>query len=367
MPTSGSHAYQGVARAAPPSSSAAIITYTYDEVIALQTATVPVSAASAATFEDALQKVCHQMEQRLAALKQRRRKKRGGGSERPTSSAHGHHHGHGGGSGGSGWKGEGGHASARTSSASSSGGGGGGIGALPLRGVRVQGRRGGGSGAAPAPPPPRLVATVANQLNLALNCVTDKNVDAVCSKIRTIANKDETVFREHGDQLVEQLVDSAVMQPVYASVYVQIITFMIQEKLCERDWIVPIVLAKCDSRHDCISSATLSKIVCRGVGWMYAHLFLQHLIGFDVLCKTALALCQILGNTTNTATQEQACEALVSIVLKVGESVHGASTDRCREQWNGPVLEQLRSLWDCKHLNMRVRVRMCDLKDAFGM
>ena len=321
--------------------AASLVSYTYDEVMTLRSSCVAARATSMLPHhQSALHQVCQQMEQRLSVLKQRRRKKRGSTS-------------------GGGWKG---------AAVGSDGAGGGGVhqpGAP--RGMRGGANAGKGHGGRSMKPPPRPVASVSKQLVLALNSVTDKNVDAVCAKIKSIASKDPTVFHEHGTQLVDQLVDNAVMQPIYADVYVQIINFMINETLCERAKIVPMVLARCDGRQEGILQAKLSKIVCRGIGWMYAHLFLQHLIDFDTLCNTVLALCQILSTTSDTGAQEQACEAVTCIVLKVGESTHGASTAKCRKQWDGPVLKQLCALWDSERLNIRVRVRMFDLKDAFGM
>ena len=307
-------------------SRARITRYSCREVLALRDAA---NEAPPPQYEEALRQVCEQMEKRLVALKKRRKKR------------------------GSGWRGGAGERGGEAMRGARNAGAGAGT-------SRGRGRGGGGGGGDHE----SGVVPVLKQLNLILNSVTDKNVAAVCAKIKGLTIMGGNLFGEHGEHMVDQLVRNAVMQPLYADVYVQIMVFLIEQKICTEEEIMPLVRTKCADNLANVVAGKLNKRVCQGVGGLYAQLCLQSLLEHAVLDATVRTLCDAIEATRDAAVQEQVCETIMSCVQKTLDSL--STAERLRK-WDA-VLPKLSALWGQRAtVNMRVRVRMFDLRDAFAM
>ena len=211
--------------------------------------------------------------------------------------------------------------------------------------------------------------TFQKKYNLILNSLIDSNADDVCTRLSKLFLQQKAIVATEKGELDEkatqfashvcqQMLNNASIQSIYSQVYVTVFQSLLDKVDAEGYHTLHAFLRK----HvvDTVMQTkpeTLNKLSAKGLAKFATYLYMG-----NVMCRETFQAFLQKWLDHLQVNEANICEVLVHVFLAL------ADTKICLAQWKSYVETVVQPLWaDTSTLSMRHRIRLWDIRDAYGL
>ena len=204
--------------------------------------------------------------------------------------------------------------------------------------------------------------------NLLLNSLIETNTEDVSQRIIKLILQQNIMFdaesqtdtekeriQEYMKHIANQIVDNAVLQPIYSKCYVTVLHHIFrameqQHNYHFKIYIMDILTLSIQS----IDSASVNNLNAKGYGKLVTQLYMQ-----DILTKEQYDLFLQRWISCFSENENVIGELLVHIFLTIAED------NAFKTCWKDYVITNVQPLWENEKVSMRAKIRMWDIRDAY--
>ena len=208
--------------------------------------------------------------------------------------------------------------------------------------------------------------------NLILNSLIETNTSDISHRITKLLTHQKIFSGERpdvgspeNDQLQEyithiatQIIDNAVMQPLYSKYYVTVMQNIFaatRTQPTNTNTIESSVMVILQSAIQSIDSLVMNKMTAKGYGKLVSQLYMQ-----KILTKEQYTDFLQKWTTSFADNEGMISELFVHLFLTLAEDATH------KKMWKNYVVTHIQPLWENENVNMRAQIRMWDIRDAYN-